>query len=575
VKVKVNYINILKVFLPLVIILYLFWKFRINDGQWKYVINSDGRGYYHYFLEYFIDESARDIEAERQYLIKPKDVYYNKYSCGSAILLSPFFAAGYVTAILFDFELSGYSLPFQFFMGIGAIFYLVQGSFFLYRLLLTYSIREPIAYITSIAVAFGTNVLFYTLIEATMSHVYSFFIINALLLCLRNYFKNGSEKSLFLSAFCFAILMLVRPFNGLILLFIPFLFLDLYDFSQALLRLKKSIKTIVYGVLLVVILGLIQLISWYDQSGEWMLYAYANEGFYFLNPQIFKVLFSFNRGLFIYTPVFLVAIAGLYFMYKKYKKGALYFIGFFFVLTYFISAWWCWNYATGFGLRPFIDYYGVFAIPLAFLLNEQKKIKFITYPLLVFFIFLNLVQSYQYKVNILHHFSMNYEKYKYIFLKTDDKYIDAIGGNFDVKPYSKSGLGFFKKVSLTDEEVLIKDEFAFTQEYDAGFFPEAETYMYWKVYLERLDVEFNNSENTFFVIDFSDETGLKYYYAFKINDIPNQPAKEWKEYFYPVYSQHPKANEKVKFYIWNRDKKEIKIRNFNLEFYISNDVLKK
>jgi hypothetical protein len=98
-------------------------------------------------------------------------------------------------------------------------------------------------------------------------------------------------------------------------------------------------------------------------------------------------------------------------------------LGFFSFLTYVLSSWWSWQYGASYGLRAYIDYYAIFFIPFAFLLNNLRfGTKTMIVALAGLTIPLNFIQTYQYKNYILHWSGMNKEKYWQVFLKTDKKY---------------------------------------------------------------------------------------------------------------------------------------------------------
>ncbi len=550
--------------------MYLFVEFRISDKQWENVISSDGRGYYHYLVEYFVPHEHQYPKKDQSFLVENNGQYYTKYSVGTAILLTPFFIAGCVWATLSGYELSGYSYPFQMMTGIGGLTYLMIGAVALFCLLRSYKFPKDISWFSVIAITFGTNLLYYGIMAGTMSHVYSFAAITGFAWLIRKSFITLSRHYLLLVMIIFGVLFLIRPFNALILLAIPAL---ITDFSEVKVRFKKLLtfqSTILFGCLIITLLIALQLISWRQQSGEWILFSYPNEGFYFSDPKIFKVLFSFNKGLFIYTPLVLFSMIGIWFWFRNFKRPALYFTGFFMVVTYFISAWWCWNYASGFGLRPYIDFYGIFAIPLVFFLNQDhRKFRFLFTGLTVLLIAFNLLQSFQYSSLIMHHSSMNWKKYKYIFLQTSNDYADVLGGNFDVAPYSKEGLQLLHTYTPLekDEAFLVDDEYALGTTIPGSTIPTSLEQQYIRIFFEKKDLEINGSRNVLFVAHISSNDSTIYYGTFKINDIPEFPLNEWSELEHTLAIPFPIAAQHLKLYFWNRDLASFEIRNYRIEIY--------
>lgn len=555
---------------PLILLIVLFANFRIADEQWRYVISSDGRGYYHYFIAHFIDDDHRNFVVESEYLVEREGRLHNKYPIGTAVLLSPFFGMAYASAVLFDDELNGYSFPFQLFMGLGALFYLLLGAYFCYGLLRTFEISRGMAYWSVLVVVFGTNLLYYGLMGSTMSHVYSFAAIAAFAWALRKAFGEFRPEFLFVSIACLGFILLIRPFNALVIFAIPFLLAGMPQVGDRLKFLLSNGTALAAGVVVVFILGALQLTVWYLQTGDWLLDSYTNEGFYLLQPQIVKVLFSFNKGLFVYTPAMLIALlGGCYGLFGKWP-GAGYFLAFFAGLTYLISAWWCWNYASGFGLRPYIDYYGLFSIPLALMIRFlTPRVRILLAGILFVSVAYNLMLSYQYSVGIMHPSSMDARKFDYIFLKFDEKYAGALGGSFDVAPYAKSGLVKVAEREVVNEstERKLNDEFELTQHFLPGELPAGTGKLHWVIELEIMEPAAGNAAEAMMVVDVGSEGRWPYYEAFKLNDIPKNPEGEWVSHRYTVNTPKPAHGADVKVYIWNRDKENFYVRQFKIEIY--------
>ena len=143
-------INIV-LFCMIAFMLAFFLSMRVfNDGVpgWKSIITSDGRGYYAYLPALIIDHDATFSKvAEREakllgdrhykpgYLVKSGNHSMNKYFAGEALLLLPFFLAGTFFAWISGGEINGFSFFFQFFIGLGTLFYLFAGLNFLKKIL--------------------------------------------------------------------------------------------------------------------------------------------------------------------------------------------------------------------------------------------------------------------------------------------------------------------------------------------------------------------------------------------------------------------------------------------------------
>ena len=214
-------------------------RFFEGGGKgWKSVISSDGIGYYAYLpsLIIYADPSwEKFTAAERanygrpdynpQYLTNVNGKQVNKYFSGEAILLLPFF----LTAIIFSWitgaDINGLSFWFQLFTGLGSLFYLFCGLYFLKKILAWFRFSENATSITLAAVIAGTNLLYYAMSQPAMSHTFSFFAINSFLWLSIRFSENPARPYGTLCGLMLGLVILLRPTN-LILVFALPLFLN-------------------------------------------------------------------------------------------------------------------------------------------------------------------------------------------------------------------------------------------------------------------------------------------------------------------------------------------------------------
>ena len=157
----------------------------------------------------------------------------------------------------------------------------------------------------------------------------------------------------------------------------------------------------------------IQFIIYKIQIDQWYIYAYLNEGFNFLRPHLIDFLFSFRKGFFVYTPIFLLSLVGLFYWFKSTFFHAFWWLLSMIILTYVLSSWHMWWYGGTFGTRVLIEYYIIWIIPLAILFQKTKGNAKTTFIIIFFFfIFNGVLQQYQYRKGIIHYEDMNWQKYK-------------------------------------------------------------------------------------------------------------------------------------------------------------------
>jgi len=376
-------------------------------------------------------------------------------SMGLAYLYMPFFLGGHLAAHIFGFETDGFSAPYKIALIISCLFYLTIGLWFLSKVLRKYY-SKWIAVLTLILILFGTNLLHYTTDEPTMSHAYTFALISVLMYCIIKWFESPGWKNALLVGALTGLIVLIRPINITIILLLIFwdviTFRDIGNRIRFYLRRSHLVLIMIAGYLIV---WAPQLIYWKYTSGEFFYNPYKDVGarFFFDNPQIFHVLFSYRKGWFIYTPLMFITIAGFYFLYRDNRKLFLTVLTITLLNLYLISSWWCWWYGGGFGQRPLVDSYGILALPLAALLAITLKQKaVIKYFLLLVFaaiLFLNTFQTVQYKRGIIHYVMMTKRAYWTVFLSLE---IPRIYWDFLVWPdYLSAKQGKY----YTENEILL------------------------------------------------------------------------------------------------------------------------
>jgi hypothetical protein len=399
------------------ILLFLIFK---NPGlTWDRSINSDGKGYYAYLPALFIyhDFTYKFVESyEEKYYPPDRSVFKefraqadgkitNKCFPGLAVLWLPFFLIAHLLSLLLGFPVDGYSLIYQYAISIAALFYLWLGLRFLMKLLAGAGASIKTAAFITVIMALGTNILFYTLVEDSMSHVYSFCLITLFLFFSFRYFGDKKGQHFILVALLLGLIILVRPTNGLVILLLPLMALisdtGARNPLSSMLHPPTSIRHLLTGFLILIFILSIPMILWHHTTGHWLVYQYGGERFHFLHPHFFSILFSYNRGWFVYTPVAFISVLGFLGIWKVNRRVFFWTLAFFFLFIYIASSWWMWYYASKCGQRVFTDLYAFTAILLFFLyksVQKRKMFRFLLTSLLLLFTGLNIFQCYQHSI---------------------------------------------------------------------------------------------------------------------------------------------------------------------------------
>jgi hypothetical protein len=151
------------------------------------------------------------------------------------------------------------------------------------------------------------------------------------------------------------------------------------------------------------------------------VYSYGEETFDFWHPHFFDILFSYKKGLFLYTPLFLLSLIGLFPLWKNAKFAFYAWLGFFIFFTYLVSSWWCWYYGGSFSSRVYVEMIPLFMLILGIGLDyfRKKTTKIVLTTTIFLLIVLCQIQTYQYRYYIIHWADMTEEKYWDVFLKIE------------------------------------------------------------------------------------------------------------------------------------------------------------
>lgn len=422
----------------LVTFIYLFTG-RLKDDNWKNVVEADGHGYYAYLPATFIYGDYQYAFAPKKiceyqnhcaenfpyFCTKVDDRYVNKYFVGVSVAISPFWLPMSLVSGWTGYQHDGYSFLFFVSVSLAGLFYALAGLWVLRKLLWRFGIHDHLVAVLLPTLFFGTNLFHYAVNEPSMSHIYSFAFVTFFLWQWCRLLDQYSRKRLVWVGLLTGMILIIRPTNILIVLLIPFL-CGSWDATKTIflqiVRDWKSVLTLFLSFALPVFL---QLLVYKIQINSWWIYSYTKEGFDFTNPEIMNVLFSYRRGLFVYTPLLAVMLFGI-FMLRKNKFQLAVIALFLIVTTYVISSWWMWFYGGCFGMRPYVDYYAVFALLAGLLMqglyNKTKHAWTISTLVAIPFIYLSLFQTWQYRESIIAYDFMDKYKFWRVFMQSGQQF---------------------------------------------------------------------------------------------------------------------------------------------------------
>lgn len=394
------------------------------------VTQWDALGYYQYLPAVLIHG-----DIERQAWLEPIDSVYQlsggtiyqvtelpngnratKYFCGIALLQAPFFAVGHVVAGLTGAAQDGFSPPYQWAIALSPLFYGLIGLLLLRVVLLRY-FSDAATALTILLLVLATNAIQYISVDNAQTHGYLFTMYAAQLYATMRWHERPSLLSAAALGGLIGLATVSRPTEAL-MLFLPLLWnTHTKETARAKWALVRAHRGHVVMALIMGFLALLpQLLYWKLVTGSWV-YDVGSK-WDFLDPH-WRVLVGGEKGWFIYTPITILMVAGLFLMRgQPWRKSVLVY---FLLNTWLIIAWHDWHYGGSYSSRALVQSYPVLALPFAALLERALASRW-KWPALGFCGYLlavNLFQIKQYNNTVIHYDRMNFAAYRAVYLDAD------------------------------------------------------------------------------------------------------------------------------------------------------------
>ena len=362
--------------------------FAIFGKSFRRPLDADPLGYYMYLPATFIYHNLkaihttptdRKIDEHTMICLKrteetktPLGYTWMHYTMGMAVLETPFFFAAHAWEKMRGHEANGYAEIYYDAIGASSLFYALAGLWILFRLLRRY-VSETHAVLTTITIAFATNLFWFTVFQPGMSHVPLFFLYAVLCYLTVELHARPVWYLFVLFGLTAGVIALVRPFDTISLL-IPILY-NVYN-RQSLKEKGRLIATNIPGILMAVataaLVILPQLLYWKAVTGNYFYDTYADEHFNWKHPMIIEGLFFAKNGWLFYTPVMVFAIIGI-FLHRSTRQWTWCTAIVLLVYVYLLYTWHAYNHANGFGSRPIVHLYPLLAISLAIFIQRASK----------------------------------------------------------------------------------------------------------------------------------------------------------------------------------------------------------
>jgi hypothetical protein len=375
------------------------------------------------------------------------------YNIGYSICYLPAFLIGHTVAIIAGYDVDGMSPPYQISLLVLALVYNILGIFFLRKLLLLY-FQDSVATLSLIVIYFGTNLYMSAGLSLCMPHNLLFLTNCLYLIYVGKWFDKYQTKDALIAGLILGMNTITRP-TELTLIVVPLLWgvTNFNLFPKQFTFFWEYRKQVMIFISCVVGCILLQFSYWFLATDSFQFNFHAQR-LYVLDPNMFKFLFSYKKGWLLYTPLMTIGLLSHYYIYKRNKKIFWSFATYTFLIIYALSSWECWWYAASFGQRPMIESYPFFAISFGyfFIAIGQFKIlqKTAIYAVLLFFIALNIFQTWQFSEGIIDPERMTKKYYWEVFGKTktteeNKKYLSIDRGVYLKKEFDEDSMLYNKK----------------------------------------------------------------------------------------------------------------------------------
>jgi len=307
----------------------------------------------------------------------------NEWAVGSAVMWSPFYLIAHVLvrlagALGWSVPADGYSPPYVWAISLGSALYGLGAIGLTYRVARRLFPLRP-ALLALVTVWLSSPLVFYMYSHPAMSHACDAFAY-ALLIFVWHHTRHRSDwPAAALRGAAAGLCALVRQLNAVFVLVLlgELLFEAIRAQRAGHLRWKPWLARVAALCLAWWLAFLPQLIVWRVVFGQWIVlnpYRYGvGLGFDWLRPHLLEVLFSTDRGLFVWSPVLALGALGGGWLWKRDRRLTSLLTVTLALQLYVVAAWDAYSGAAAFGQRFFTNMVPAFGLGLAALLERAGQ----------------------------------------------------------------------------------------------------------------------------------------------------------------------------------------------------------
>jgi hypothetical protein len=296
----------------------------------------------------------------------------NFYTVGPAILWFPFVAAAHLAVLSLDhlgvglwIEPDGHSWPYMAALSVATALYGFLGLYFSFQLAKSY-VEERWAFWATLGIWFASSLPVYMYLDPSWSHAHSAFCVSLFLWYWNRTRAQRTPKQWLVLGLLSGLMLDVFPGNVFFILAPVLEYLPAFGASEVRSRKFPHLRGVLAfaaGAFLAFLptLGARQIVF----GNPFTVGAYGSVHWNWRSPAFRAVLFSANRGLFVWTPILLLAVLGLFALLRIAPKmgQACLAIGISFYALISFYPWW--HGAFSFGNRFFVSLTPIFVLGLA------------------------------------------------------------------------------------------------------------------------------------------------------------------------------------------------------------------
>jgi len=362
-------------------------------------IRGDGNGYYAYVRSAVIDG---DLDFENEYrqgdpafqslwfgedghlrpeMVTPTGHFRNQWSVGPSLLWGPPFLAAHALVRLsnhFGMHVAadGYSLPYRYACALSTAVYGFIALLFSYRI--TRRLCQPCdARLAVFAIWFGSSLPVYMYFLPFHVHALAALAVSVYLWYWLRSRPERSKSQWFMLGLLGGLMIEVYYLNAIFLLLA---LADVWYARGAIESNKPRTRLAVLRALVALLLlaGSVMLVLVPHFVAKAIIYGSPwrtgyDDQFFWTSPRLWQVGFSTEHGMFLWTPVLVLASLGLVRLTRRDATVGWPLLGCLAVFYYTVASYQNWHGQSSFGSRFFVSWTPVFVLGLGVLLRDVRE----------------------------------------------------------------------------------------------------------------------------------------------------------------------------------------------------------